>query len=138
MTNRFYPEHEKVAPMELTITQKLKDALATMKGPLWVPLLNRGAEKLFAYVIWGSEPIVAPDKRVYDIEFYRKGEGLFEGSDFIVRLLDRDSAYALTERLNNRDPALEELTWFHKFLQDVDYRTKVKINYYEMAGRGEG
>lgn len=141
---RYYPVHEPVTPMNLSVSQKLKNALAPLKGPLWIPLLEQGCENLFARVIHGSGPYEDPVKEVYDIKFFEKGAGLLSDSALIVRLVDRASADALCERLNNQDPSVKELTWLstkgkeHTGGSYIDAANWKEVDYYELAVNGKG
>ncbi len=142
---RYLPEHPPVESLTLSVSDRLRAAIATLKGPLWIPLIDRTTQKVFDRLLNGPGPYDLPTRRVFDVCFYEKGGSLLDGGNMIVRLADEASANALCQRLNQFDPEVRELTWLNTeatfYVPDTSrpdaFSSEVK-DCYDLAKAGKG
>lgn len=126
-----YPEppanHEPITAMEQNLRQRLSGAVGVLKGPLWVPLIERGLNKTWIRMCGEPGP---GDRIVYDIEFFKKANN---EAVCVARLSDETEAENLCQRLNQKDPTVRELGWV--YVKDKDSITHQEVDYYQMEGR---
>jgi hypothetical protein len=122
-------DHAPITAPEQTLRQRLTNVVGTMKGPLWMPLINKGCEKAWLRII--GDELGPQDQIVYDVDFYPKGRPF--GEVCLARLTNEDEANNLCTRLNLKDPSLRELAWL--YIQDRDGVTHDDVDYYQMEGR---
>jgi hypothetical protein len=122
-------DHAPITAPEVTLRQRLTNVVGTLKGPLWMPLINKGFNKAWIRII--GDELGPQDQIVYDVEFYPKGRPL--GEVCLARLTNEDEANNLCTRLNLKDPTLRELAWL--YIQDRDRVTHDDVDYYQMEGR---
>lgn len=113
---------------ELTVKEQCADILKEIRGPFWVPRIERGLQK--AWMLMCGQP-GPQDQDVYDIEFYQKDDST--GSTCFARLSDKSEAEALCKRLNTKDPALRKLSWLR--ITETHPITGQVYDHYAIDGR---